>query len=96
LVALGNSSKIAQDPRAELAIIFGDREASRNDRKTNQVLIKGDARWCMSWFEVVVLIFIVWGGSSFALSLRQLKTDVEWIKNALVREEVARERKQLG
>ncbi len=50
----------------------------------------------MSWFEVVVLIFIVWGGSSFALSLRQLKKDVEWTKNALVREELARERKQLG
>jgi len=44
----------------------------------------------MNWFEVIVLIFIIWGGSSFALSLSQLKRDVEHIKTILLREEAAR------
>ena len=44
----------------------------------------------MNWFEAIVLIFIVWGGSSFALSLAQLKRDVEHIKNILLREEAER------
>ena len=48
----------------------------------------------MNWFEAVVLIFIFWGGSSFSLSLSQLKKDVEGIKEILIREEIARERGQ--
>ncbi len=48
----------------------------------------------MSWFEILVLVFIVWGGSSFALSLSQLKKDVEHIKSILIREEIARENLQ--
>ena len=50
----------------------------------------------MSWFEAIVLIFIIWGGSSFALTLSQLKKDVEHIKAMLIREEIARERMQLN
>ncbi len=48
----------------------------------------------MSWFEIIVLIFIIWGGSSFALSLSQLKKDVEHIKSILMREEIAKEKLQ--
>lgn len=44
----------------------------------------------MNWFEAIVLIFIIWGGSSFALSLAQLKKDVEHIKAILLREEAER------
>lgn len=44
----------------------------------------------MNWFEIIVLIFIIWGGSSFALSLAQLKRDVEHIKAILLREESSR------
>ena len=44
----------------------------------------------MNWFEVIVLIFIIWGGSSFALSLSQIKKDVEHIKAMLLRQEAER------
>lgn len=50
----------------------------------------------MNWFEAVVLIFIIWGGSSFALSLSQLRKDVEHIKAILIRGEIAKERGELN
>jgi hypothetical protein len=50
----------------------------------------------MNWFEAIVLIFIIWGGSSFALTLSQLKKDVMQIKAMLIREEMAREKMQLN
>jgi hypothetical protein len=46
----------------------------------------------VNWFEAVVLIFIIWGGSSFALSLSQIKRDVEHIKAMLLRQEAERMR----
>ena len=44
----------------------------------------------MNWFEAVVLIFIIWGGSSFALSLSKIEKDIEHIKSILLRDEANR------
>ena len=44
----------------------------------------------MSWFEIIITVVIVWGGSSIANSLRQMAKDVEHIKEILVRKEMQR------
>jgi hypothetical protein len=41
----------------------------------------------MNWIEVIMLIVVIWGGSSIANSLHQIARDVEHIKEILVRKE---------
>lgn len=41
----------------------------------------------MSWFEIIMLVVVIWGGASIANMVRQMARDVEHIKEILVREE---------
>ncbi len=44
----------------------------------------------MVWIDVIMLVVVVWGGSSIANSLHQIARDVDAIKAMLVRAEIER------
>jgi hypothetical protein len=44
----------------------------------------------MVWIDVIMLVVVVWGGSSVANSLHQIARDVEGIKAMLSRAEIER------